>query len=105
MKRRSPIASLLLLLLFADARVACPAQPLAGVFSQANADYQKGDFISAEAHYRRLLDAGVESGSIYYDLGNACFKQKKLGEAIYFWEKARQKLPGDRDVRENLELA
>ncbi len=47
----------------------------------------------------------MDSGSVYYNLGNACFKQKKLGEAIYYWEKAQQKLPADRDLRENLELA
>ena len=63
------------------------------------------------------MDAGADSGVLYYNLGNASFKQKRLGEAIYFWEKARQKLPRDpveeqacpvprdRDVQENLALA
>ena len=38
-------------------------------------------------------------------MGNACFKQKRLGDAIYYWEKARHKLPADREIQENLELA
>ncbi len=38
-------------------------------------------------------------------LGNACFKQRKLGEAIYYWEKARRQMPADAEVRENLQLA
>jgi hypothetical protein len=52
-----------------------------------------------------LLDRGVDSSAVYYNLGNACFKQKKLGEAIYYWEKARRRMPADADVRENLQLA
>ena len=77
----------------------------AALFDQGNSEYRSGNFESAERYYRRILEAGVESGSLYYNLGNACFKQKKLGEAIYFWEKARRFMPSDRDVRENLELA
>ena len=82
-----------------------PAESLPALFAEANDRYQKGDFASAERIYRRLMDAGADSGVLYYNLGNACFKQKRLGEAIYFWEKARQKLPRDRDVQENLALA
>jgi tetratricopeptide (TPR) repeat protein len=74
-------------------------------FAQGNTEYQKGNYPSAEQFYHQILDSGVESGPLYFNLGNACFKQKKLGEAIYYWEKARQILPADRDIQENLELA
>ncbi len=77
----------------------------ADLFIQGNAEYQEGNFAAAEQNYRRILDAGVESGPLYYNLGNACFKQRRLGYAIYYWEKALEKLPVDREVRENLELA
>jgi tetratricopeptide (TPR) repeat protein len=77
----------------------------AGLFAQGNSEYQKGNYASAERHYRRILDSGVDSGALYYNLGNVCFKQKRLGEAIYYWEKARQILPGDREIQGNLELA
>jgi tetratricopeptide (TPR) repeat protein len=75
------------------------------VFAEANAHYQSGDYAAAEREYRQILDQGIQNGYVYYNLGNACFKQKKLGEAIYYWEKARRELPGDSDVRENLQLA
>lgn len=75
------------------------------LFARANALYQQGDFAAAERAYRELADAGIDSGELYYNLGNACFKQNKLGEAVYFWERAARRLPGDTDVRENLELA
>ncbi len=89
-----------------SAAIADPAQENATrAFAQANSEYQKGNYISAEKHYREIVDSGIDSGPVYYNLGNACFKQKRLGEAIYYWEKARQKLPFDREIRENLELA
>jgi hypothetical protein len=75
------------------------------LFAQAGALYQKGDYQSAERDYRLLVDKGLRSGALYYNLGNTCFKQKKLGEAIYYWEMAKRLLPGDPDVQENLDLA
>jgi tetratricopeptide (TPR) repeat protein len=75
------------------------------VFTQGNSEYQKGNYASAEQYYSRILKSGADSGALYYNLGNACFKQKRLGEAIYYWEKALQKLPADRDIKENLDFA
>lgn len=106
MQRLSQILFAALLFLPASLLMGVPSrESLVNVFAQGNAQYQKGDFASAERFYRQILDAGVDSGSLYYNLGNVCFKQKKLGEAIYYWEKARQRMPGDPDVRENLDLA
>ena len=75
------------------------------LFQQGNDAYQGGDYPAAESAYRRILEQGSESGPLYFNLGNACFKQKKLGAAIYYWEKAVQIIPADREIRENLELA
>src|SRR3974377_2334444 len=104
--------ALLLLILVSVLALGGPAmvqgsttEALSALFAQANAVYQKGEFDSAERLYRQLLEKGVDSGVVYYNLGNVCFKQKKLGEALYFWEKERRRLPGDPDLRENLELA
>jgi tetratricopeptide (TPR) repeat protein len=77
----------------------------AKLFAQGNAEYQKGNYESAERYYGKILNSGIDSGALYFNLGNACFKQKQLGDAIYNWEKALQKLPNDREIRENLELA
>ncbi len=88
-----------------DCLPATPQESATELFARGNSRYQQGDYASAEKYYREILDSGVESGSLYYNLGNACFKQKRLGEAIYYWEKADQILPADREIRENLELA
>jgi len=106
MKRTLPVHCVFLSALFlAGVCFASGTESLSNVFKEGNAHYQSGDFAAAERCYRLLLAQGVDSGSVYYNLGNACFKQKKLGEAIYYWERARRKLPGDSDVRENLQLA
>lgn len=102
------IISLFLLSVILQAKDPCLAaqeESSTKLFLQGNAEYQKQNYPAAEQYYSRVLDAGLESGAVYYNLGNACFKQKKLGDAIYYWEKARQKFPSDREVRENLELA
>ncbi len=108
MKRNPRLTAFVLLIACTEVarlRAAPDPESLTRTFAQANEAYQKGDYGSAEQSYRKLLGAAVDSGSVNYNLGNACFKQKRLGEAIYYWEKARRKMPGDRDVRENLELA
>jgi tetratricopeptide (TPR) repeat protein len=79
--------------------------PPESLFDHGNSSYQEGDFAAAEKFYRQVLESGFENGPLYFNLGNACFKQKKLGAAIYYWEKARLLLPSDRELRENLELA
>jgi len=79
--------------------------PPESLFEQGNLAYQEGDFAAAGKYYRQVLDSGFENGPLYFNLGNACFKQKKLGLAIYYWEKAKLLLPSDRELRENLDLA
>jgi tetratricopeptide (TPR) repeat protein len=107
--RTAQLFSISLLFLFLAGSVQSRELPnqdyLAGLFSQANSEYQKGDYARAEQIYSRILASGAESGPLYFNMGNACYKQKRLGDAIYYWEKALQKSPGDSDVRANLELA
>ncbi len=100
------LSCVLVFVLLASTRLpAANRESMAALFEEANKSYQSGDFAAAERQYQQLLAKGVESGALYYNLGNACFKQKHLGEAIYFWEKAKAKLPRDPDVSENLALA
>jgi tetratricopeptide (TPR) repeat protein len=99
-----PFLFLAVSLCFLPAELLAERQDAASLYAAANSLYQAGDFVGAEKDYRQLLSRGISGGEVFYNLGNACFKQRKLGEAIYFWEKARRLLPGDTDVWENLEL-
>jgi tetratricopeptide (TPR) repeat protein len=75
------------------------------LFSQANRLYEEKDFSQALVKYRRIIEQGMENGTVYYNMGNACFKSGKLGEAILAYEKALKYLPRDEDIKTNLEFA
>jgi tetratricopeptide (TPR) repeat protein len=75
------------------------------IFDDGNQRYQEGDFDGALDHYLRILDDGLESGELYYNIGNAYFKLGKLGPAILSYERARRLIPSDDDLLANIELA
>ncbi len=99
------LPGLALLLVARPSPVLSERESPALLFAKGNAAYQRGEFHDAEQLYMKVLAEGIESGPLYYNLGNACFKEKKLGDAIYYWEKARQKMPDDPDVLGNLDFA
>ncbi|MEW5807762.1 MAG: tetratricopeptide repeat protein [Acidobacteriota bacterium] len=101
MKAIKVIISLLVLMIATLAR--CGTADL--LFLEANSHYEKGNYADAERLYRKILDYGIRNEVVYYNLGNACFKQNRLGEAVLFYEKALKLKPGDLEIEENLELA
>ena len=74
-------------------------------FDEGNQRYQEGDFNGALERYAQILDDGLESGELYYNIGNTYFKLGKLGPAILYYERARRLMPGNGDLLANLELA
>ena len=75
------------------------------LMDRGNEAYSKADFAAAEKAYREILDQGIRSSHVYYNLGNACFRRNEIGSAILFYEKALRLDPGDGDARENLRYA
>ncbi|MBN1526230.1 MAG: hypothetical protein JW919_01415 [Candidatus Omnitrophica bacterium] len=75
------------------------------LFYEANSYYAKGDYAKAAEAYLKILETKLESGNIYYNIGNSFFKLHKLGYAILCYEKARRLMPGDSDLKSNLEYA
>lgn len=86
-----------------------PRQGFAGSiesgFYQANAFYEKARYDQAIEAYEKILAKEIESGSIYYNLGNCYFKKAQLGKAILNYEKARRHIPGDKDLESNYDYA
>jgi len=74
-------------------------------YQEGNRLYQEGSFDEALASYLRLVEAGFESGEVYYNIGNTYFKLGAVAQSILYYERARRLLPGDEDVQANLELA
>lgn len=72
------------------------------VFKEANSAYQKGDFNKAAQLYQQLCDEGYLSGNLLYNLGNAYYKLGAKGRAVLNYERARRLIPGDADLKANL---
>ena len=51
-------------------------------FDEGNRRYQEGDYAGAVELYERILESGLESGELHYNLGNAWFRLGELGPAI-----------------------
>lgn len=55
--------------------------------------------------YEELIKQGFTSYQLYFNLGNAYYRNNNLGKAIYNYELARKLEPNDEDVRINLGMA
>lgn len=75
------------------------------LFYTGNHYYQKQDYVNAVDQYVKLLDTGVESGALYYNIGNGFLKLGKIGYAILCYEKAKRMIPHDSDLKSNLVYA
>ncbi len=74
-------------------------------FNEANNAYAEGDYQNAIEHYSAILHQGIESGEVYFNLGNAYFKTNDLGRAILYYEKASKFIEGDPALEQNLQLS
>ncbi|MEW6755913.1 MAG: tetratricopeptide repeat protein [Candidatus Latescibacterota bacterium] len=75
------------------------------LYNQANALYQQGQFEAARDQYAQAAGRGAADPRLYYNLGNACFKAGRLGEAVLWYERALRLAPRDEDIRANLRYA
>jgi tetratricopeptide (TPR) repeat protein len=76
-----------------------------GLFRKGNESFAGGDFRSAIQHYSAIVAAGFIHEAVFYNLGNAYFKDGQMGKAILYYEKAAKLVPQDREINENLTLA
>ena len=71
--------------------------------------YRSGDFPKSAELYESIVAQGLsenrESADIYYNLGNAYFRNSEVAKAILNYERALLLKPGDSDIRHNLRFA
>ncbi|MEL7169240.1 MAG: hypothetical protein AAGN64_07815 [Bacteroidota bacterium] len=72
------------------------------LFALAGTLYDEGDYAAAAATYTSLLDAGVASGALHHNLGQAHLAAGDLGRAVLHLATAERLLPGDRAVAVHL---
>jgi tetratricopeptide (TPR) repeat protein len=84
----------------AQAGAGNPEDPKA-IFRQAAQFYKAGQYDQAIAEYNRILSQGLESGPLYYNLGNCYLKRGELGRAVLNYERAKKIMPSDGDLAAN----
>lgn len=72
---------------------------------KAERAYDAKKYKEAIADYEQLIKDGYRSYQLYFNLGNAYYRNNELGKAIYYYELARKAEPNDEDVRINLGIA
>lgn len=75
------------------------------LFEQGKEQYKSENYVDAITSWKKILDAGEHSAAVYFNLGNAFYKQNNIGSSIYYYEKALQLNPNDTDVKTNLAFA
>lgn len=73
-------------------------------FEQANAAYAEGRYEEAATLYQAMIDE-QPNATLYYNLGNAQFKQGELAQAILAYERALRLQPHHKDAQYNLAFA
>lgn len=75
------------------------------IFQAGNEYYAQSNYKAAIEQYQKVVESGVVSDIVLYNLANAHFKNNQLGSAILFYEKAQRLAPHDREIIENLNFA
>jgi tetratricopeptide (TPR) repeat protein len=81
------------------------ASEAATLMEKGNEYYQNKDYNNAIDMYQKIIEMGYESAPLYYNLGNAYYREGKLGYSILYYEKALKLAPGDDDAQHNLAIA
>ena len=71
----------------------------------ANEAYNNGEYARAAELYELILGEQMHSAELYFNLGNAYYKQEMLGKAIVNYNRALRLSPADEDILHNLEYA
>jgi tetratricopeptide (TPR) repeat protein len=96
------VALLMMTAISFQALAAAETAPPARLFMEGLNAYQNGDYETAIARFRTLVDGGRTNGKLYYNLGNAYLKADRLGHAVWWYERALRLIPGDPDLNFNL---
>ena len=93
-----------LMLMFAIAMIALSVKGNESRFDQANRLFEQGEFETAIVEYNSLIESGIQTPAVHFNMGNAYFRQNKTGMAIYHYLMAQTLDPLDADVQANLKF-
>lgn len=100
MKRNIAITTILVILAFVGR-----AQDTEMLMKQANDFYAEKEYSKAIKNYEQIIDMGLTSAELHFNLANAYYKSNKIAPAILHYEKAKKLAPNDEDIEFNLKIA
>ena len=74
-------------------------------FKLANKLYDEKKYEEAIEQYESLIEEGKIAADIYYNLGNAYFKNNEIAPSILYYERALKLDPSNEDAAFNLKIA
>jgi len=74
------------------------------IFLEANNSYESGEFEQARAKFQGLVDKGLISSELFYNLGSTHFQLGNEGEAMLWMRRAMLAEPSMPDARQNVEF-
>jgi hypothetical protein len=80
------------------------AQTAVDEFERGNVFYRDGKYDQAAASYESILNQGLASSSLYFNLGNCYYRMGKIAPTILAYERALRLQPNDADTKHNLAL-
>jgi len=75
------------------------------LFEEANGLYNEGKYAEAIDKYSLILKTDMHSSELYFNIANANYKLNNIAPSIYYYEKALQLNPNDKDIENNLAYA
>ncbi len=71
-------------------------------FQKAVEAYDRGDYKESIRIYKDLIEQGEGRGDVYYNLGNAYYRNMQMGQSMASFLAARKLMPRNPDVKANL---
>jgi hypothetical protein len=68
-------------------------------------DEALAEFRAARDRFQAVVDAGIDNGWLYYNLGNTHLRLGEIGEAIADYRRAERLIPNDQRLKANLRFA
>ena len=81
------------------------AQNPDSIFSRANKNYNLGSYEQALAGYDSIVQLGLHSSELYFNMGNAHYKLNRIAPSILNYEKAHLLDPTSKDIQHNMRFA
>ena len=76
------------------------------LFEEGNTLYNDGKYAEALDKYTSVLEkSNKHSAALYFNIANAHYKLNHIAPSIYYYEKAKQLAPNDKDIDNNMAFA